>query len=112
MKSQYVQNNPKIKFYRDYKSFNFESINNEVNKLPKSEKYINYSLFQNIFLHVLNAHESVKKKVQKFNKKLFMTKQLRKAIMNHSRINNVFNKSHRHKTCGSYDKQCNFCVNF
>ena len=73
MKSQYVQNNPKIKFYRDYKSFNFESINNEVNKLPKSKKYINYSLFQNIFLQVLNAHESVKKNVQRFNKKLFMT---------------------------------------
>ena len=37
MRSQYIQGNPKIKFYRDYKSFNFESFHNELNELLKSE---------------------------------------------------------------------------
>ena len=65
-----IQGNAKIKFYRDYKSLNFESINNELNELLKTEKDINYSLFENIFLQVLNAHAHVKKKIQRFNKGL------------------------------------------
>ena len=111
MRSQYIQGNPKIKFYRDYKSFNFESFHNELNELLKSEKDINYSLFENIFLKVLNAHAPVKKKIQRFNNNSFMTKQLRKAIMHRSRLKNVFNKSRTPKTWDSYKKQRNFCVN-
>ena len=67
MRSQYIQGNPKIKFYRDYKSFNFEPFNNELNELLKTEKDINYPLFENNFLQVLNAHAPVKKKIQRFN---------------------------------------------
>ena len=29
MRSQYIQGNPKIEFYQDYKSFNFESFNSK-----------------------------------------------------------------------------------
>ena len=101
MRSQYIQGNPKIKFYRDYKSFNFESFHNELNELLKSEKYINYSLFENIFLQVLNAHAPVKKKIQRFNNNPFMSKQLRKAIMHRSRLKSVFNKSCTPKTWDS-----------
>ena len=54
----------------------------------------------------------MKKKIQKFNKNPFMTKPLRKAIMHHSRLKNVFNKNHRtSKSWGSYRKQRNFCEN-
>ena len=91
LRLQYIQGNPKTKFYRDYKSFNFESFNNELNELLKSEKEINYSLF--IFLQVLNAHAPVKKKIQRFANNPLMTKQLRKAIMHSSRLKNVFNKN-------------------
>ena len=50
MRSQYIQGNPKIKLYRNYKSFNFESFNDELYELLKSEKDISYSLFENILL--------------------------------------------------------------
>ena len=53
----------------------------------------------------------MKKKIQRFNNNPFMTKQLRKAIMHHSRLKNVFNKSRTPKTWDSYKKQRNFCVN-
>ena len=72
---------------------------------------MNYSLFENIFLQVLNAHAPMKKKNQRFNSSAFMTKQLRKAIMHRSRLKNVFNKSRTPKTWDSYKKQRNFCVN-
>ena len=111
MRSQYIQVNQKIKFYRDYKSFNFESFHNELNELLKSEKDINYSLFENIFLQVLNAHAPVKKKIQRFNNNPFMTKQLCKAIMHCYRLKNIFNKSRTPKIWDSYKKQRNFCVN-
>ena len=53
----------------------------------------------------------MKKKIQRFNNNPFMTKQLRKAIMHHSRLKNIFNKSRTPKTWDSYKKQRNFCVN-
>ena len=102
MRSQYIQGKPKIKFYRDYKSFNFECFNKELNELLKSEKDINYSFFENIFLQVLNAHAPVKKKIQRFNNNSFMTKQLRKAIKHRSTLKNVFNKSRTPKTWNSH----------
>ena len=111
MRSQYIQGNPKIKFYRDYNSFNFGSFNNELNELLKIGKDINYSLFENIFLQVLNADAPVKKKIQRFNNNPFMAKQLRNTIMHRSRLKIVFNKSRTPKTWDSYKKQRNFCVN-
>ena len=39
-----------------------------------------------------DAHAPVKKEIQRFNNNLFITKQLRKAIMQRSRLKNVFNK--------------------
>ena len=87
-----------MKFYRDYKPFNFESFNNELNEFLKSEKDINCSLFETIFLQVLNPHAPVTKKIQIFNKNPFMTKQLRKDIMHRSRLKNVFNNNRTPKT--------------
>ena len=112
LRLQYIQGNPKTKLYRDCKSFNFEFSNNELNELLKSEKEINYSLFENIFLQVLNAHAPVKKKIQRFNNNPFMTKQLRKAIMHRSRLKNVFNKNCTPETWDSYKKQQFLCKPF
>ena len=65
---------------------------------------MNYSLFESIFLQVLNAHALVKKKIQRFNNNPFMTKQLRKAIMHRSRLKNIFDKNRAPKTWHSYLK--------
>ena len=111
MRSQYIQGYPKIQFYRDCKSFNFESVYNELNELLKSKEDINYSLLENIFLQVVNAHTPVKKKIQRYNNNPSMTKQPRKAIMHRSGLKNIFNKNRTPKTRASYKKQLNFCVN-
>ena len=49
--------------YQDYKTFNCESFNNELNELLKSVKDIKHSLFEGNFLQFLNAHAPVKKKI-------------------------------------------------
>ena len=74
MRIQFRKGNPKVKLYRIYKSFHFESFNNDLDGLPKAEDNMNYSTFQNIFLQVLNTHAPVKKKVQRFDNNRFMTK--------------------------------------
>ena len=98
MRIQFVKSNPKVKFYRNYKSFNFESFNNDLDGLLKAEINMNYSTFQNSFLQVLNTHAPVKKKVQRFNNNRFMTKQLRKAIVRCSRLKNITIKQDLQKT--------------
>ena len=71
---------------------------------------MNYLTFQNIFLQVLNTHAPVKQKVQRFNNNRFMTKQLRKVIMRHSRLKNIYKKTRSPENWNSYKKQRNFCV--
>ena len=66
MRIQFIKGSLKVKFYRDYKSFNFESFNNDLDGLLKAENNMNYSTFQNIFLQVLNTHAPVKKKFRDF----------------------------------------------
>ena len=110
MRIQVIKGNPKVKFYRDYKSFNFESFNNDLDGLLKAENNMNYSTFQNIFLQLLNTHAPVKKKVQKFNNNRFMTKQLRNAFMWRSRLKNIYNKTRSPENWDNYKKERNFCV--
>ena len=74
MRIQFLKGNPKVKLYRIYKSFQFESFNSNLDGLLKAENTMNYSTFQNIFLQVLNTHAPVKKKVQRFDNNCFMTK--------------------------------------
>ena len=63
---QFVKGNPKVKFYRDYKSFNFESFNKDLDGLLMAENNMNYSTFQNIFLQVLNTQRSCQEKSSEF----------------------------------------------
>ena len=110
MRIQFIKGNPKIKFHRNYKSFNFESFNNDLDDLLKAENNMNYLTFQKNFLQVLNTHAPVKKKVQRFNNNRFIIKQLRKAIMRHSRLKNIYNKTRSPENWNNYKKQRNFCV--
>ena len=111
LRIQFIKGNPKKKkFYRDYKSFNFKSFNNDLDGLLKAENNMNYPTSQNIFLQVLNTHPPVRRKVQRFNNNHFMTKQLRKAVMRPSRLKNIYNKTRIPENWDNYRKQPNFCV--
>ena len=49
MRIQLTKGNPKAKFYRDCKSLNFKSFNNDLDGLLKAENNMNYPTSQNIF---------------------------------------------------------------
>ena len=70
----------------------------------------NYNDFQNILCNVLDKHAPVKKKYLRTNDSPFMTKYLRKMIMDRLRSKNIYFKD---KTVGNwerYRKLWNECV--
>ena len=69
-----------------------------------------YSNFQNIFIQVLSNHAPAKKKIVRFNNSPFMTKTLRKAIMDRSRLKNIYIRKRNVKNWENYKKQRGFCV--
>ena len=97
-------------FYRDYKRFDQKKLETEMKLKLNSQTNLSYSIFQAVFLEILNKIAPVKVKVLHFNNKVFMTKSLRKAIMLRSRLENNFNKQRSDENWDTYKKQRNFCV--
>ena len=69
-----------------------------------------YSKFQNVLGEVLNKHSPLKKKYLRANNSPFMTKQLRKMIMNRSRCKNSYFKNKTVANWEKYGKLRNDCV--
>ncbi len=71
----------------------------------------NYNNFQNILSNVLEKHAPLKKKYLRANNSPFITKHLRKMIMNRSRCKNAYFKSKTIENWEKYRKLRNECVN-
>ena len=111
LKSQILKAPPKIKTYRNYKTFDENRFNEDLkNKLDSMEK-LDYPLFESIFIDVLNTHAPVTTKKVRANNHQFMTKALRKAIMTRSRFKNAYLKTRNGKNWENYKKQRNFYTN-
>ena len=95
--------------YRDYSKFNEEIFRENLKESFISKDTHEYDVFEGIFLSVLNAHASIKKKVVRANHMPYMTKQFRKVIMKRSRLENKYYKSKCLEDKTSYKKQQNYC---
>ena len=100
-----------MKMYRDYKTFNIELFQREIGESFETHTTYDYSYFQNIFIALLNKHVPIKKKIMHFNDNPFMSKALRKTIMQRSKLKNIYNKYRTEDNWANYKKQRNFCVN-
>ena len=80
--------------YRDYKSFRNNEFRAEVdNEILKHDlDNMEYQHFLNIFIEILNKHAPMKRKYLRANQRGFMTKDLHKAIIEHSRLWNKFSR--------------------
>ena len=70
----------------------------------------NFDKFQNTLCDVLNKHAPLKKKYLRANDSPFMTKHLRKMIMNRSRYKNAYIKNKTVDNWERYSKLRNECV--
>ena len=66
--------------------------------------------FDAIVLSVLNKHAPVKQKSVRANEGPFMTKALRKAIMNRTHLRNRYNKDRTDENKKAFNKQRDLCV--
>ena len=110
LRSQLVKGNGNTKLYRDYNSFDIKSFKEVLDNNLKSNNTVDFSNFQNTFITVLHKHALIKKKILRFNNSPFMSKALRKAIMNRSKFKNAYNKKRADVNWANYKKQRNFCV--
>ena len=68
-----------------------------------------YEKFEEEFLKVLNKHAPLKKKFIRANHAPYMTKNLRKAIMKCSQLENKYISNSAVKNMNKYKKHENFC---
>ena len=112
LKTEFVKADPIQVSYRNYKNYNHFDFSNELrSKLYNNGTFnTNYSNFQNIIRDVLDKHAPLKKKYLRANNSPFMTKQLRKMIMNRSRCKNAYFKNKTVENWENYRKLRNECV--
>ena len=103
LKTEFVKSDPIQINYRDYKKYNAVNFNEDLwNRLNRDISFSeDYSKFQNVLGEVSNKQAPLKKKYLRANNSPFMTKQLRKMIMNRSRCKNAYFKN---KTAANWEK--------
>ena len=103
LKTEFVKSDPIQINYRDYKKYNAVNFNEDLwNRLNRDISFSeDYSKFQNVLGEVSNKQAPLKKKYLRANNSPFMTKQLRKMIMNRSRCKNAY---FTNKTAANWEK--------
>ena len=112
MKTTCEKLEPKVIQYRNYKNINNDNFRHDllaILRLDTVHSSIDFKTFQNIFLEVLEKHAPLKRKTIRANEVPYMTKQLRKAFMTRSRLENKYYSNSTHENRLLYKKHKNFC---
>ena len=72
LKSQILKAPPKIKTYRNYKTFDENRFSEDLKSKLDSVEKLDYPLFETIFINVLNAHAPVTTKIVRANNHQFI----------------------------------------
>ena len=113
LKTTFPKVKPKEIAFRDYKMFNDITFRQDLTNTINANKEFtssHFSHFQDIFLMVLNRHAPMKKKFLRANEVPYMTKTLKKAIMNRSRFENRYYKTKSMEDKNNYKRQKNYCM--
>ena len=107
LKSTFPKAKPKQIVYRKFKNFDLENFLNEIR--TKMQSIDKYETFEEKFLKVLNKHAPLKKKFIRANHVPYMTKNLCKAIMKRSQLENKYIRNSAVENMNKYKKHKNFC---
>ena len=111
LKSQILKALPKIKTYRNYKTFDENRFNKDLKSKIDSIEKLDCPLFESAFIDVLNTHAPVTTKNVLANNHQYMTKSLKKAIMRIPRLKNAYLKTRNSKNWENNKKQRNLWTN-
>ena len=107
----YKKQPPTVISYRDYRLYSPYLFRAELDStLFFDLQFISNDTFTNIFMEILNIHAQIKYKYIRANNNLFMTKELRKAIMQRSKLRNRLNRLKTPEANVDYKRQRNYCT--
>ena len=107
LKTTFKKAKPKEILYRSYKN-----LDNDVFRVTLSDGLRNcndHSVFEKRILDALNEQAPLKKRIIRANEVPYMTKSLRKAIANRSRLENRYYTLKTKECKSAYKKQRNYC---
>ena len=112
LKTFYKKQKPKIIHYRNYKTLNANLFKEELNSELLNIDINNAELveFASTVLSVLDKNAPIKRKHIRANNSAFMTKELRTAIMQRSKLSQRFLKERTNYSKHLYNRQRNLCV--
>ena len=109
LKTTFHKSKPREIVYRDYSKFNEKTFNEILKDSLLGKNTLDYTVFEKIFLNVLNTYAPVKKKVVRANHMPYMTKVLRNAIMKRSYLQKKYYKSKSLEDRHAFKRQRNYC---
>ena len=80
LKTTSLKSKPKVITYMDYRSSENDKLKTDLDSSLRVRNVTSYLLFEEIFLHVLQRHASIKQKVTRVNHAQYMTKAMRKEF--------------------------------
>ena len=112
LKTEFTKPDPIQINYRDYKKFNSVKFKRDLHHKLHYDLTASsdYDRFHDILSEVLDSYAPIKKKFLRANNSPFMTKTLRKMIMNRSRCKNRYFKNRTVENWENYRKLRNECV--
>ena len=102
LKSTFPKVRPKQIVQRKFKNFDLKNFLNEIR--TKMQSIDKYETFEEKFLKVLNKYAPLKKKFIRANHVPYMTKNLRKAIMKRSQLENKYISNSTVENMNKYKK--------
>ena len=109
MKTTYPKVDPIVKYYRNFSKCNVRDFEQDLKGKLEAEQEGTYESFQTVFLNTLNSHAPQNKKVVRANQKPYVTKDMRKAIMLRSQLENKFFREGTEIYWNALKKQRNYC---
>ena len=99
--------------YRSYKHFDINAFNDELKTDLENnvQSNINYDVFKEIFMNILNKYGPIKSKLVRGNNAPFMNKTLSKSFMQRAKLKNKYNKTPTEANHFHYRQQRNYCAN-
>ena len=110
LKSTFPKVRPKQIVYRKFKNFDLNNFKNEIR--TNMQLIDKYETFEEEFLKVLNKHAPLNKTLIRVNHAPYMTKNLHKAIMRLSQLENKYISNSTVENMNKYKKHKTFAVNY
>ena len=92
MKMSFKKHSPIERHNREYKYFDQTKFKNNLNEKLNKDIF-NYESFETDFIEVLNKYASLRKKFLRANHAPYITKTLRKAVMDRSQLETKYRKT-------------------